>query len=499
MQRAFVAALLAWAVAGLAWADSIELSDGRKFNGSMSRTGDVMTIKTDDGKTVTVKPSQIAKVTLTGNTTPEEAAAAEWARINQQAKTADDLELVIVSLKRFLEKYPTFKPSDDARAALANYEKIVQEDPVKFRGRWLARAQVDGLKAQWTQAAGQATEQYRAGRLKEALDSAMKAIAADSQNPDALTIAGLAAYRNSNLPGSRNYFTALAAADPTSVLAENNLAVIFFMQKNPAGGLQHYAKALQIAPDSRVLLDNIAEALNAYLAGRGDKNGMAYKSLAKQYEPAESRMEETLGKLGFVRWGSTWVTRDKHARLAQYQEDIRRQMGELDTQYATAQKSLASLDAQIRQAATDADGYARAVAFNDQQIMIGVQSRLDTSYYASLRDAAAQNYDRMVRFRAQLETQRDQLTAAARDFFAQADRVRTAASSGGLAGQFTGTQRILDLDDVSNPSAPAAVPDPVALPDLKPPPLVINQPPAPAPPPLVVPATLVPVPVVPAR
>lgn len=497
MNRTYPVALLVLAVAGLANADVIELSDGRKFNGSLLRTGDVMTIKTDDGKTVTAKPDQIAKVTLTGTITPEEAAAAEWARIGQQAKTADSLQTVIDSYQKFIEKHPAAKQLAEARTTLEAYQKLAQADAVKFRGRWMTRTQVDVQIKQWADAAHVAADLYRAGRIQEALDSAKAAIAADTQNPDALTIAGLAAYRGNSIPAARTYFTSLAAADPGGVLAENNLAVIASVQKNPAEGLVHYAKALQIAPDNRVVVDNIAEALNTFVAGGGDKNATAYRTLAKQYDPAEARMEETMGKQGLVRWGSTWVTRDKQAKLAKFQDDVHQQMAQLDTQYAAARKNLAALEGQIRQTADDADSYARAVQFNDVQILLGTQRSLDVMYYYAQRDAAAQNYDRSMRFKAQLETQHDQIVGAARDFFAQADRIKAALASGSLTGQFTGTQRIIDLGDTANPPAPASVPDPVALPELKAPPTIINQPPAPATPPLIVPV-VVPV-VVPGR
>jgi len=37
----------------------------------MSRSGDVITIKSDDGKIITAKPADIAKITLTTNLTPK--------------------------------------------------------------------------------------------------------------------------------------------------------------------------------------------------------------------------------------------------------------------------------------------------------------------------------------------------------------------------------------------------------------------------------------------
>src|SRR5207253_1746088 len=103
-------------------------------------------------------------------------------------------------------------------------------------------------------------------------ESAHDALAEDDHNPDALTVAGLAAYRVGNLPLAKAYFLALATADPTSVLAENNLAVVCYQQKNPGEGVVHYTRGLQIMPDNRLLLDNIAEAVYAYTSDRNSSN-----------------------------------------------------------------------------------------------------------------------------------------------------------------------------------------------------------------------------------
>ena len=275
--RAWTLALLALCLAPVLRADIIELTDGRKFNGTMARTGDVLTIKSDDGKVVTVKPGDVAKVTLTSDLSPEEAAAQEWSRVGVQVRAADDLQVVINVYKGFVEKFPVAKQAGEARSTLAIYESMVGKDPVKFRGKWMPRAQVDVVMKKWTEAARPALTLYKAGRMKETLDAVKTVLAEDDQNPDALTLGGLAAYRSNNLAQAKTYFTTLAAADPTSLLAENNLAVIAAGQKQTGESFVHYGKALQIMPEHRLLLDNVAEALNAYVAGGGDKNSTAYR------------------------------------------------------------------------------------------------------------------------------------------------------------------------------------------------------------------------------
>ena len=147
---------------------------------------------------------------------------------------------------------------------------------------------------------------YTAGKLKEAAETIKPVILADDQNPDALTIAGLTAYRLSSLQQAKTYFTQLSAADPTSVLAENNLAVIAYQQKQYGEEILDYNKALQIKSDNRLLLDNIAEAINSYSLDKGLSN---YKALVKAFEFAEHAKETEMAKVDQLRWGSTWVTK----------------------------------------------------------------------------------------------------------------------------------------------------------------------------------------------
>jgi hypothetical protein len=468
-------------------ADIIELSDGRRFTGSMSRNGDIVTIRTDDGKTVAARPAEIARVTLTSNTTPEEAATAEWVRIAPQVKAADDIHLIISIYQNFLDKFPEARQSADAKASLAYFQTLAKSDPVKFRGRWLARAQIEVLLNQWKESARPALDLYKAGRMKETLDALKAPLAEDAQNPEALTLAGLAAYRLNTIPAARTQFTALAAADPTSLLAENNLAVISFLQRQNGEGLSHYVKALQISTDNRQVLDNIAEGINTYLTAGGDKNGLSYRALLKIYEPAELRMQQQMAKLGLQRWGSTWVTRERAAELTKFADSYRDRLAQIDAQNKRARDTIASLDAQIRQCDSDYEMYLQTFnAFNNQLNVQGNAVRImDLNYFIAQRDIALQNMERSKRQKEMLIAQRDQYVAGTHDFFAQVDKLKSTMTAAG-PGLYGGTQRILDLGEAENPPAPAAVPDPGPLPSLQLPAVIIAPPTAPP--------TLVPVP-----
>ena len=487
-----ILALLAFALAPNLRADTIELTDGRKITGTLSRSGDVITIKSDDGKTITAKPAEIAKITLTSTVTPAEAAANDWSRLGRQVKAADELQAVIDLYKQYLDKYPAAQPSDEARSTVAVYETMVHNDPVKFRGRWMPRAQVGVVIKQWTDAARPALDLYKTGRMKQTLDAVKTILADDNQNPDALTLAGLAAYRTNNLPQARTYFTSLAAADPGSLLAENNLAVISTGQKQVGEAFQHYVKALQIMPGHRLLLDNVAEALYAYTTAGGDKTGAAYRALVKAYEPAETRLEETMGQSGQIRWGATWVGKDQRARLTKAQDALRDQIANLDSLYASIRRTLAGLDTQIRQAAADIDSDTQTIASCEARVLAAQGFRVDVSYYAALRDAAAQNRDRTSRYQAQLQMQYDQLASGTKDFIDQAQKLKAAFTAGGMVGQYSGNQRIIDLGETDNPPSPASVIEPT-IPVVQMPPIMVNPPPEPTPPVLVPIPTGVPV------
>jgi tetratricopeptide (TPR) repeat protein len=487
--RALTSALLVLALTPALRADIIELGDGRKFSGTMSRTGDVMTIKTDDGKVITAKPSDIAKVTLTSNLTPEEAAAQDWARMSAQVKTTDNLQAVLDLYQGFVDKHPDARQAGEARATLAIYKSLLNNDPVKFRGRWMPRAQVAVVLKKWTETARPALDLYQAGRMKETLDAVKTILTDDDQNPDALMLGGLAAYRSNNLSQARTYFTNLSAADPSSLLAENNLAVIAAGQKQAGESFTHYVKALQIMPDHRLLLDNVAEALNSFTAGGGDKNTTAYRTLAKAYEPAETRMEEVMAKQGQVRWGSTWVTREQRDRLVKAQETMRDQIGRLDSQYTAARNALAALDALIKQSNVTLANEAAIINTCAARILASQGIAVDVSFYQAQLDVAMQNQQRMLAYRTQLQVQFDQLMDGTKDFLAQAEKLKTAYNAGSSTGQYTGVQRIVDLGQTDTPPAPTSVaePAPITLPPT--PPILIAPPPAPVAP------TLVPIPV----
>ena len=276
-----LAAAVFVAATGPAGADIIQLKDGRSISGTMYRDGGQMIIQPDAGEKVVTTPDQVVRVTLTNSLTPAQLAEAQWNLIAAQIKKADDLAAIIALHESFLKQYPDQDISTGVRASMGEYEKLVRQKAVKFRGRWMPAAQVDVTIRTWQDEARPVVAQYRSGNVREAYEAAKQLVLGDPDNPAALTIAGMAAFRLNSLNASRLYFGKLAAADPSSPLAENNLAVICAEQRLFAEGLIHYTRALESGPGNRLLLDNIEEAMAAYLANRGDTTNNAYRDLVR--------------------------------------------------------------------------------------------------------------------------------------------------------------------------------------------------------------------------
>jgi hypothetical protein len=183
------------------------------------------------------------------------------------------------------------------------------------------------------------------------------------------------------------------------------------------------------------------------------------------------------------------VTQEQRDRLVQAQETMWDQMGRLNGQYAAARKSLANLGAQIKQATADLDNDAQTINTCTAQILAAQGKPVDVSFYGALRDVAAQNYQRTLNYRAQLQAQFDQLAAGTKDFLAQAEKLKAAFAAGSALGQYTGVQRIIDLGETDTPPAPVAVSEPKSIMIPPAPPILLNPPPPPVAP------VLVPVPV----
>ncbi len=434
-------------------ADVIELKDGRVIVGTLLRKGDDVTITSEDGKSINARPGDVTRVTLTSTVTPTQAADAEWTRDAAEIRRSDSLPAIIDLHQKFLDKYPDAAAAPSVRTSLDQYKELAKENGVKFHGRWMPEAQIQVQVQEWSDRARAALIKYRVGDLQGALDSAKGAIKDDPANPDALTIAGLAAYHLNMTGDARDHFTALTQGDPATVLGENNLAVILFSQKRQVESLIHYAHALQAAPDNRFVADNIEEALYAYTNNGGDLNAPAYTGLVRQFQQAESRIEATMARKGLYRYGSTWVPAGVMDRLNANLQQIKNAMTQLDSQFQAARAATAALDNAIAQATNDYNTTALNLSYLDSLL---ASTTGDVGNILQQRDDLQRTLQAIADKRAKLVADRQNADATLQSAPTQADKLKAAYAAASTT-QFTGIQRIMDWGEQDNVPPPTIV------------------------------------------
>ena len=357
---------------GGARGDIIELKDGSKISGTMVRKDQVMVITRDGpppqgGGTMTVAPDDVVRVTLTGSLTPTEKAESDWTRTQLELKKVEKFSDYLAILEKFSAGHVGTPAGEHAQKLGAMYNEIAGQDPIKFRGGWMPRAQVEVLQKDAEAKAKPAVALYKSGKLNEALDAAKDALKVDEGNATALAVTGLVQYRLNKLQDSRNSFLKLVDATPNSVLGWNNLGVVAFGLKRELEGLGYYTKALQAAPENRLLLDNVVEAMHAY---PGNKLAPAFKDLERQFAQAETAMEAQAARRGMFRYGSTWVTQEQRDRLVLAKATLDKNKAALEGQYDQAVRTAESLVAQIKQAQADLDAATNDANYWASQMVI---------------------------------------------------------------------------------------------------------------------------------
>ncbi|HVX85972.1 MAG TPA: tetratricopeptide repeat protein [Phycisphaerae bacterium] len=429
--------------------DVIETTDGHKYTGTMQRVGAQMVIKTSDGKTVSVSPSAIAKVTLTDSLTPAEAAASEWKRVQALAAKAPSLEGVVKLEQDFLAKYPDAPASAEAKASLDAHQKLVGKGAVKFRGEWMTPDMMQEKQQGWEKEAEPALTAYKAGRLDDARKAAASILEAHAENPVALAVSGLASYRLNDLAKARAALTKLASVDPSNVIALNDLGVISSDQHNVAEAMNFYARAIEAKPGNRQVLDNAVAAMGAYT---GSKENDVYKNLARVYGAAEADMETEMAKRGLYRFGSTWVPTEVKSKVGNDRQQIQTKMAQLDAQFAVAKQSLDHLDQQLASVQQQYDQTVTNLQSLNMTNVGTTRGNFQGTDFEAQRGLYASQLQTLAGQKATLQAQRDQAAQSLQPFYAEAAKLK--AELAALPEVPYGPQRILDLGQDDDPPAP---------------------------------------------
>ena len=247
------------------------------------------------------------------------------------AKNAADLQTSIEIVERFLKQYPESGSTASAQATLAAYKKIGDAGAVKFRGDWISAPDFDAIKKGWSTAAEPAATFYKAGQLKEALNAVGIVLARDPQNPDALAVGGLAAFRSNNLGLALRTSRSSPKPPPPAAWVSTTSPSSTTSARTRPTACRNYAKA--VSRRSPTTASSSTMSLRPSTPTRTTQNRSTTRPSVALYEQAEARIEAQMLKDKIYRWGSTWVGEEQLGKLKQALEDIKTQMRELDAKY----------------------------------------------------------------------------------------------------------------------------------------------------------------------
>lgn len=340
----FGAALSLLTFLGTVHADLITLKDGRVINGRLYRDSDQYIIAPTKGQPFKVALNQVVGITLQTTASPARQANENWQYIQSTVNHSGNLTQIISLLRGFIKKYADSPKVPLARKYLARFQHYQKAGFVHLGGNWMSSAQRDKLVAQCAGQTAEAQKLLVAGKLAQAEAHVAAALQADPKNIDGLVIGGIIAYQRNNIQTASHLFATALLADPNNIIALNDQAVTLFRQRRQPAALVAYQKALHIDNGNRMLLDNVAAALQIY---KKSQRTPLYRNLKASFQLADRHMQARMARHGLYRFGAGWVDAKTEHILEKRLTDYRSRKNALDSQYQINLVSLQSVNVQI--------------------------------------------------------------------------------------------------------------------------------------------------------
>jgi hypothetical protein len=214
----------------------------------------------------------------------------------------------------------------------------------------------------------------------------------------------------------------------------NNLGIVLARQNQVSASLGMFDAAMLASPHNRVVLDNVAEMLNA-LPDEQRANPAAQK-VARHFTEQDVDLQKQLDPQGWHRWGSTWVTTEQLESLKVAERAVKDRLDQLSTNFDAVKGEIANIDRNIddndrTMRRLEASSYGRDINGNIYQ------STLPATYYQLQDDST------------KLRRQRDDQYAKLNQLRSQARQVNQDLP----IPKYTGIQHMFDAD-----SAPTIAP-----------------------------------------
>jgi tetratricopeptide (TPR) repeat protein len=420
-----------------AMGDIVRLKDGSRIEGEIRRTADGWDVTGVDGKVTRVTADRVAGIDIKPISSPD-AAKVRLNSLRHAAENLGDIKQIISRYQTFIDQNKGTPAAEEAKADLDLWHQRQAQGLVKAGGQWVTPKQRNDIQSKSIDVAIHIHDLLKQNQLNQASKDLDKALAADPQSTSLLYLRGVIQYVQEKLPPARKTFEEIIKTLPDHAPTLNNLAVILWRQKAWGGALALYDKALLAAPDSREVLDNIAEALNS-LPPEQQKNPVAER-LGRHYREREAALEQRMAQKGLYRWGSTWLDEQAMKKVQDDTKAVRDQMAKMDADYKAMQLQMADLTKR-------ADTVQQTMRYMEQQSYAQgpdgtlVQYPLPAPYYQFAQELAG------------IRQQQNTIRANADRMRAQAKDVQNKLPK----PTYSGIQRPIDADGMPLP-APTSQP-----------------------------------------
>lgn len=328
-----------------AFADILHLTDGSKLEGALKREKGGWSITDANGKVTVVPDEKIESVQKSSNLTPADAAASKVASQRRAVEAFSDLNVIIERWSKFIEQNKGTPAAAEAQKELAMWKERQEKGMTKVGNQWMTPAEQAALLEKSVAVIDQVRNLIKSGKYRDADKEIDQLLTVDPANPAGYYLKGLVAFKQDQLGVAKKSFEKTRDLLNDHGPTLNNLAVIAFKQKQWSASVALYDFAMQATPRSRVILDNVAEALNGIPPN--ERSGAAYQKALKRFQEQDVDLQKEMQKEGLYRWGANWVPAAQMDELKKAQEKIKDKLTQLAQDYDRLADRVKEIDNRI--------------------------------------------------------------------------------------------------------------------------------------------------------
>ncbi|MDW8262476.1 MAG: hypothetical protein RMJ35_08110 [Phycisphaerales bacterium] len=364
-------------------------------------------------------------------------AASKLASLNRAAEAMSDIDQVLQRYQRFIATHAGTQAAQEAYKAMELWQDRKARGLIRIGGRWLAPEELDQLRSRIPEKIASVRQLLAAGQLRDAEKLLSEILELDSRNIAALYLSGLVQYQQDQLPQARRSFEAVNALIEGHAPTLNNLAVVNYRQNQHAVALNLFEQAMDAAPRDPIIIDNVAEALQA-LPER-HRRGSAVERVTRKFQQQEAALAAAMRQKGLYRWGAGWVEKAQLDQLLAAEREVQDKIARYKAEFESLGLRAEDLARQIE----DANRHLKRI--EDSSYFVTTDGRI-------IRRPLPEYYYDERRRRDDLISERLQALARQKALREQADRVTQDLP----VPKYTGVLRL--IGDEGTPLAPSTQP-----------------------------------------